>query len=224
MSDDRLLTWLVIGAIGVTLFSTFLTLFMLNDAGTQVVSVTGRVTDTGTATTTLAGSAGISMVDSAIAFGSGYYNASCTQGYADLDGLTGTKSCWINTTTWPTLGDSHTIRNSGTTLMNVTMDSDKTSGEALFCASDGGCLSTNTAGVKYKSDWFESGSCNTGLVTSWTDVLTYNGEPSSTLDICDSLNYEDENDELKIDYEFLVPADATSGEKTLTITYTGTAL
>jgi hypothetical protein len=226
MSDDRLLTWLVLGAIGVTLFSTFLTLFMLNDAGTQVASVTGRVTDTGTATTTLAGSAGVSVVSGSaeIAFGSGYYNASCTQGYADLTSDPPSSDCWINTTAFPTESVSHKIRNSGTTLLNVTVDSDKTDGETLFCGSTGGCLSTNTAGVKYNSDYWESNSCNTEMVSSFSDMLTYNGEISSTLKVCDNLNYEDENDEVKISYEFLVPADATSGAKTLTVTYTGVAL
>jgi hypothetical protein len=219
MSYERLLIWLIIGIIGITLFSTFMTMLMINDNG-----ITGKATDTGTTTTTLGGSAGITMVDSSIAFGSGYYNASCTQGYADIESATYTKNCWINTTTWLSAEDNHVIRNSGTTLLNVTLDSDKTSGEALFCSGDGGCLSTNTAGVKYKSANSEVDSCNTETTGSYTDVLTYSGEPSSTLLVCNNLNYEDENDEVKVCYEFLVPADATSGEKTLTITYTGTAL
>jgi hypothetical protein len=194
---------------------------MINDNG-----ITGKVTATGTAATSLNGSAGISMADSSIAFGSGYYNASCTQGYARLssNNPVADTSCWINTTAYLTSDDQHVIRNSGTTLLNVTLDSDMTSGEALFCGGDGGCLSTNTAEVKYLSNNEEPNSCNLGLVSSMTDVLTYSGEVGSTLDVCDSLNYEDENDELRVAYEFFVPADATSGEKTLTITYTGTAL
>ena len=47
---------------------------------------------------------------------------------------------------------------------------------------------------------------------------------SSTLKVCDNLNYEDQNDEIEVDYKFLVPADATSDEKTLTVTYTREAL
>jgi hypothetical protein len=222
MSDDRLLTWLVLGAIGVTLFSTFMTMFMISDGG-----VTGKVTDTGTATTTLAGSAGVSLTDSAIAFGSGYYDASCTSGKATLDSFIPDKTCWTNTTEYLTSPDYHTIRNSGTTLLNVTADTDKTSGEALFCGSDGGCLATNFfTMVRYKTQdtTGESGSCNSGLVSSWTNILVGDGEPSSTADVCDNLNFEDENDEVNVYYEFTVPMDATSGEKTLTVTYTGTAL
>jgi hypothetical protein len=227
MSDDRLLTWLVLGAIGLILFSTFLTMFMLNDVGTQVASVTGKVTDTGTTTTTLAGSAGITMLEGwgDIDFGSGYYNASCTSGKATLDSFTASMDCWINTTAFMTDPDFHTIVNTGTTLLNVTMDSDKTSGEHMFCGSDGGCLSTNNAGVMYRSAGnIEPGSCNDGLVPDWFDVLFYDLKPSSTLDICDSMNYEDENDQVEVYYMFTVPADSTSGAKTLTITYTATAL
>jgi hypothetical protein len=219
---DKVLVGLVIAVIGVSVFTMLFVLFSIG--GGSGSWLTGKVTvaDTGTATTTLAGSAGVGLAVNSIDFGSGYYNASCTQGYAELDSWHHDSQCWINTTAFPTTAQAHKIRNTGGGIINVTGDSDKTDAEAFFCGSTGGCLATNIARVKYHSmdELGETGACNAGNLSGWNNVLTYDTEPSSTFAVCSSLNFQDDKDEEAVVYMFHVPADATSGEKTITITYT----
>ena len=191
------------------------------------------VTDTATATMTQSGAAGITIVDSTIAFGSGYFNASCTSSYATLDSNltygdgTGTSVlssaspyCWINTTA--TLGGAgrnwHTLLNNGTVAVNISVIA-SLHGEDWLCG--GNCPFTSSAAVQFLSYNNESSSCN-GFTSGYESGVTANA--NVTIGICNSMDYQDSSDTVDVFLNISIPKDATSGEKILTITYEALAL
>ncbi|MBI5797761.1 hypothetical protein HZA98_02560 [Candidatus Woesearchaeota archaeon] len=199
--------------------------------------LTGMATGTGTVTLTQAGSAGITISDSAIAFGSGYYqgNGTCSAGntFSTLDSnLTygnsgsnplpfGSVYCWVNTTAVSN-SDSHLLVNSGSTIVNVSAYSDQKDANTLFCGSSSCALSTTVARVQLLSYSSESLSCGTGVTAGYENLLT--SSTNATVGICDTLDFADATDSVVVYANFSVPKDAAAGAKTLTITYTATAV
>ncbi|MDP3728364.1 MAG: hypothetical protein Q8R18_02810 [bacterium] len=157
---------------------------------------------------------GINIDDGAIAFGSGYYNASCTQGYSSINSNT-SRSCWINTTAFPETADVHLISNNGTVAVNVTASLQIQDAEALFCGSSGGCSITDTALISIAADNNETNSC-TGLST-FNNLSTHNSNRTASL--CNSLASADSGDQIKTWMHFQVPRDTTVGAKSLVIVY-----
>ncbi len=225
---DSTLVLLLSLAIVFSVGGVVLNYALLSSVDVPVVSISGRVTDsTSTVTLIQAGSAGITLTDAAIAFGSGYYNASCTTGMSVLesnrtytttsdDGASPT--CWRNTTTAPS-ADFHTIQNNGSVKVNVSASTATGSGEALFCGAANGCPFTSVAAVALLSENGESNSCDAAasLTSGYESLLT----SSSTVivGICDKLDFQDSSDEIQIFAKVTVPKDATAGAKSLTIVY-----
>jgi len=177
-------------------------------------------TDDGTVTLTQAGSAGITVDIALLQFGSGYYNASCTQGYSILDSLGVNSSCWTNTTAFLGNGTYHVIENTGSTVMNITADTDQTNAENLFCGSPG-CAGSTDAEVAIETESNETGACNGGLTTPYAVILSDTIETLTS--ICSLLNFEDAGDAVMVYYKLIVPKQALVGAKTLTVTYEGIA-
>ena len=200
------------------------------------LSFTGKVTGTGTATVTQSGAAGITIVDSSVAFGSGYYNATCTTNYATLDSnLTygdggagsvygsATPYCWVNTTAilGGTGRDAHSLQNNGSVIVNVSAIANL-HGEDWLCG--GNCPFTSSAGMQLLSYDNEAASCAdiSNLTSGYATATSANS--NVTVGICDRLGYVDSNDTLNVYVNATIPKDATSGAKTLTITYEALAL
>lgn len=201
------------------------------------LEVTGRVTDSvSSVTLTQAGAAGLTLTDSAVAYGSGYFNATCTGawGYSTLDSnLTygnGTGSvygaispyCWVNTTAILTARDAHVIQNNGSVKVNLSATSSNANPEAetLFCGGSG-CPFTSVAAVKMLSYNNEVGSCATGLTSGYENLLT--ASANATVGLCDALDFMDSNDTIEVYFNLTVPRDAIATAKTLTVVYEGLA-
>ena len=235
---DSTLVLLLSLAIVFSVGGVVLNYVLLSSVEVPVVSIAGRVTDsTSTVTLTQSGAAGIVMDDSAIAYGSGYYNSSCTSGFSQLDsnkthGAVGGANdnridpmCWINTTQLLTSGaDKHTIQNNGSVKVNVSAYGDQLDGETLFCgaASAAGCPFTANARVRLLSQNNEASSCTATLTSGFENFIADDG--NTTTGLCDALDFQDNADTIDVYTKFTVPKDATASAKTLTITYQALAI
>ncbi len=169
------------------------------------------------------GVAGIKFDDANISFGGGFYNASCTTGFAVINSNT-SRSCWINTSEYPTTIDQHRITNSGDIALNVTVRAENLNdAEQLFCGFSQGCSGSASAQIRVKSLNNEANSCGAAnLTTDFETLLTHN--TNSTVGICNSLDFTDTSDSIDVQVELQVPHDTTFGTKTLTLVYEAIAL
>ena len=245
---------LLVLAIVFSIGGIFLNYALIDSVKIPVVTITGKVTGTGTATLTDSGTAGITISDSNVDYGSGYYqgNGTCAgspvQDYATLDsnitygnGNTlyqpdpgNSAYCWVNTTAFMGTRDRMTIINSGNTLLNVSAIADQ-NGEDWLCGgsvqgSPGNCAFTNSAALYMWSiaPGNESLSCGGGVYANNTVGYEQAVGPTTnvTVGLCDNLNYQDAGDTINIFFNASIPKDATvtSSAKTLTITYQGLAI
>ena len=199
--------------------------FILFEDG--LLSLTGRVTGSGTVTLTQAGAAGLFLSDSSVSFGSGYLNVSgdCAGLFAaNLDSnnsaglnvnLKNFPLCWINTTEFlsGSYVDSFNISNNGTVNVNVSAIADK-DGEDWLCG--GNCSFTNLAALSLLSINQEASSC-TGLTEGYESLI--GPATNVTVGLCNNLDYSDSSDSIAIYVNTTIPKDTTSGAKTLTITF-----
>ncbi|MBI5797523.1 hypothetical protein HZA98_01305 [Candidatus Woesearchaeota archaeon] len=160
------------------------------------------------------GSVGLIVDDGAIAFGSGYYNASCTQGYSYLNSNT-SNNCWINTTAFPGAEDVHLISNNGSAAANVTAYVQVNDAEQIFCGSAQGCAFTANALVNILTANSHAGACSILHATSILATFNANG----TAALCDSLGYAAGAQQIKTWIELQVPKDTSPGAKSITVVY-----
>ena len=221
-------------------FGLVVVLFILSMFLNNSNYITGFVTSTGTANLTWAGTAGITLIDNSICFGSGYFNSSCVRNYATLDSNTTYHNatlnnpnaepyCWINTTAINTCSGTNNsigndiiaLTNSGSSAVNVSASTTQ-NGETWLC--DGTCATTNLAQIQLLSynNASELGSCVTGLTSGYENLATYN--TFGTVGLCDNLDYSDLNDTINIFVNASIPKDTTSGTKTLNLTFEALAL
>jgi len=210
---------LVIMAVG-----TMVSISRLSSMGNQYTLLTGAVTDTGSTSLTVQGGVSVSVPDSAIVFPTGYYNASSTTNFSVLyaTGTGGATADWINTSgQLAVFNDFHTIVNNGTTIINITADTNQTDARSFLCGT-GNCLITSgvNASVLVVSTDSEVGSCASGTAMGAV-LLSPTAETVTTL--CNYLNYDDGSDSLTVYYGLHVPKDVDQGVKSMTITYTAEA-
>ena len=230
VSNKTVLTLLVI-ALVITVAGTLVSVSKLGSLGAEYALLTGSVVDTGTATITVSGAAAISVVDAAIDFGTGYVNASCTNGAASIasDGEAGGSPCWLNTThVIPTpTDDFHTVENNGTTNLKLNVSLSDASISAVLCAGSQGsdCSGQNTvARLEAKSEEDgdgEAGACIADLLSTYTEVST--GTSKVDLVLCTDLLPADGSDLLEVNFNMTLPLGMAQGAKTATVTYTGLA-
>lgn len=232
---DNLLVGLLVLAVVVSVGGVALNVALLESVKVPLVTVTGRVTSTSTVNLTQDGSAGITLTDNAIAFGSGYYNTGCQTGRALLfsgyvarnqaDNTSyGQPFCWINTTVLLTgngSGDPHVLQNSGTTQLNISAIGSRSPID-LFCGIGSNCSNGINSSIAAASFDAELNSCAAGLLT--TGAYIGNATLNFTVGLCRELNYEDQGDSINITYNLTVPSGVTTGAKTYTITYEGLAV
>ena len=207
----------LISVLLLVLVIIFVVLFNLLNFSNQ--NILGLVTTSGTTNLTWVGAAGMSLTDDLINFGSGYYNGSCNLNYADLNSNS-SKQCWVNLSN--SLEDYHLIVNTGTVTINVSLSvSSISDAEEFFCGVSQGCNATTDSRVLIKSLNNEDSSCPL-LTDDFETILNYNSK--NNIGICDSLNYPDLADSIKIYVELYIPKDASAGNKTLLFNYEGIGL
>ncbi len=244
MREDTVIFALFLLAILFTSFAAFLAVYrivQLNSFSTQ------QAESQGSSTIFLVGTAGITMRNQTIAFGSGFFNSSssnCTGSvdFSELWSLNGTlnytdstvsevntnATCWVNTTTFldPSIGSApplayHVIENTGDIAVNLTASIQLSNGTDAWNAEElfcpGGCNNTNSAAVALFTYNNESNACSPGGEFN-TTFLTAN---SAILNhsICASFNSFDQADTINVFVMMRVPKDVTSGAKSFTITY-----
>ncbi len=231
-------------ALVVTVVGTVVSVGKLNSLGGGSYSVlTGAVTEsTGTTSITISGTAAIVLNVTAINLYSGYYNTSCTTTFSTIDtSITDNDSrevsCWINisgTDNQTYNNQWHQLANDGTTALNITAyvtDSSTEGATSEFNSTEilcgrNNCPSGNAnALIRVKASNNESNSCNSALQSSYTSpfnsLVSPTGQTNVTL--CQSLNFDEDADELNVYYYLQIPSDVDQGAKGFTTTYYATA-
>ena len=193
--------------------SGILTSFTMEIVGTHEVSVMN--TSSGEAPSVV----GITLDDSTIAFGSGHYDPSCTSDYGLLNSNT-TNNCWINTTEFPSLDDTHNITNNGTVNVNVSSYVILTDAEEAFCGTSQGCTLTNLAKISIISQ--ENGDKSCVGLNEYGALASQNS--NSTQGVCNSLGFASGSNHVKTFIELFYPKDSTPGAKSITIVYEAIAV
>lgn len=239
ISNKTIVVLLAIALI-ITVAGTVVSVTKLSGLQTKYTLLSGAATTgTGTSSITVQGYASIAINDATVTFPTGYYNASCTYGYARLNtnstnASSGENFCWLNgSNIEPWNGslvmsanmtpDYHRIENNGSTVINVTLETNETNASRYLCGAGRCASSTNggNASVTITVYQEESGSCGSGLLAGNTTILSNSSETNVT--ICQDLNYENSADALNMTYMYSIPKDVDQGVKSLTITFTATA-
>ncbi|MBU1111238.1 MAG: hypothetical protein KJ896_00530 [Nanoarchaeota archaeon] len=225
--SNKTIVALLAVALVVSIAGTLYSVSELNDLGGTYMLLTGAATDSGTATITIQGTADVTVTDAAIAFGTGYVNASCADGEAWISSDGEGSGCWLNTSgeVPAATDDSHTVENNGTTSTTLSVTLSDTDAEAFLCEAVGGCTGSTTAAVYVKAEDGgdgEAGACSSGLNTTYESIATHDATTSQQL--CAQFNPEAATDVLEVNYNLTLPPDMPQGLKTGTVTYTATAV
>jgi len=226
----------------VTCSKTGFTTLLANDT-IEIQSVAsssgGTSNQTGQVNFTQAGSAGIILQDDGIAFGSGYFNTTCSQSYSVLDssslfnagenGAYAAPGCWINTTDLDIedegvspVQDYHWIENNGTTVVSISASSNKDGPDFICARLDGGVCATAAANLSVKAAANETTACSQGLNTTY-QLMGADGI-NNTIPLCAMLHFADTKDDMKVYYKLTIPSDISPGFRTMTITYIATTV
>ncbi len=162
---------------------------------------------------------GLNMTNFTISFGTGFYNASCTTGFALFAGDGTTPVCWLNSTgnPQPAVNNSHVIENTGNVVENISATLRNFANAEAFLCGTNNCPSTATARVQVRIENVEPSACLAGAQTSWATLANASG--NFTVVLCSQLNSTDSNDAIRVYYNLTIPHDADQGTKAATITY-----
>ena len=236
----------IVGLLTIALFISVIgTVVNVNRLGGLEGSslLTGAATDTGTGTSTITISSSTSLDNqvSAIAFGSGFVNGSCTECVMDSNGAQNqTGSCCRDFTT---VSSGFLLENTGNINISVNYTCAGSCSAASFI---GGAIprflmkvsSNSVEGQAGETGTLDSAtSCNATFVggggwniTNLTDVFSENiyANVETTAWLCGNsstypLNFVDIHDAAVIDINISIPSDAPggTGEQTATFTFTG---
>lgn len=211
--SNKTLAILVVAAIVVTLGGTMLVLRTGPSA-----QLTGLVTDqTGTAQINVSTVVDIELEDQLIDFGTGHVNDSAT----DHNCIMNTEGGAIDAQEendcngeWATKNDFMWIQNEGNVPISLTVTSSEDAS---------GFITGSSPSFQVKSivDHLASDSQGDDTADSCTGGAALNTytELSGAITICDSLGYEDAADEMLIYSQATIPADAQTGARTTTWTF-----
>ncbi|MBU0456912.1 MAG: hypothetical protein ABH824_03005 [Nanoarchaeota archaeon] len=220
--SNKTIVALLTVALVITVVGTVVSVSKLSGLGGRYTTLTGLATDTGTTSITVAGTAAIQVTDASIDFGSGYYNVSCTTGYAWLASNAEGTNCWLNTSGQvpEPIDDPHELENNGTTSISITADISNFNASDFICGGNG-CPGTSTSNVAIRMIDTSAG-CTVTEQTTYTTLADDNSVTQVTL--CGSLSPQDNQDDIEVNFNLTVPQDVDQGAKTATITYTGTGI
>ena len=224
--SNKILVGLLVVTIVASLAGTFVSLYKIGQISTPIGMLTGAAIGSGEANLTVEGTVDLAITDGSAEFGSGYYNASCTSGYAEFVTTGGSNvvtTCWLNTDgEVPTITDqSHLLTNNGTAPVTLEIGTNAVNAEEFLCEASEGCSSSD-AQVQTKISQEEQNSCTEGFSASFYPFMTF--EEVSNYTACELFGYADDADSLYVDFNITLPMDAPQGLKTLTVIYTVTAI
>lgn len=214
MEDRKMLTGMLLVALVVSVIGSIVTVDRLGNL--NGVGITGAATGEGSGDLNISQDLTITLTDSAIEFGEGNVDPGST--FAALDSGSGLMidGTWANNT------DFIVVRNDGNIGLNVTVQSNKKSGnhptDSFICQNDvgtcGGDLYPQANATRYSFKAFddEAGSCVTHGVDHFSVINT-------EYDFCRCLRSGDQNDQVKMSLIVGVP-DNAAGDKEATITFT----
>jgi len=214
MVSDKILAKLVVIVIIISAISVVTTLFDIDRLG-SMMNVIMTVMGYDYTTTTTVCSAGITVTDDSIDFGSGYVWANATSAILD------SSNSGVTNGSWKGVEDRITIENTGTCVMKVTVAMDSADAEAFLCGT-GDCPNTATAKVEVEIDMVVGVACTSGLQNTYTTLADANGK--NTVTLCGEMSYGSGNDQMLMSMRLTIPYDARTGSKSETLTFTGTAV
>jgi hypothetical protein len=215
--SNKMLAWLVVASIVISLAGTMISLNRLND--NKLTGFAIQSNDTGTASVSIGSMTLLRFTIDSVSFGSGAINASLGECNMTVNGSATivqapTGGCiGFNTTVSP-LTDAFILENAGTNNLNVTINVSKNATNFI-----GG--TTKAPSFKYAISNSEPGSCIGGVlgaVSGWNEVVE-----NASVTICNNLSWSPTNNTLRMGIFVSIPADA-SGSKTVTVTAQGTSL
>jgi hypothetical protein len=187
-----------------------------------VVVYTGGATGTGTTNLSITGAASITMLRDLSDFGTGTPDPSTgttiandqinTRGFYNGSHGNGT-----DYGIGPPYAYMHVIENNGNTVCNLTIKSSKTAAQFI-----GG---TNPS-FKFRGFQNETNSCNGTLTTTYTEFSAADTDYNLCVESTSGsgFRYEDDSDTVQVSFKIFLPSDTPPGTKSVTITYTGTAI
>ena len=207
--SNKTIVALLAVALVVSVAGTLYSVSELNDLGGTYTLLSGAATTTGTgkAEINVTGTVGITVNDGRVEIVDSYYDTSCTTGYGRVDFASETATCWLNSSGgayhFPTDADNHTLENSGTLPVNISIRWDGADAEAMMC-SGGDCAQTATAEVSVKMADDETSCTNIPAVT-FNAVATDAGKADVSL--CSKWLAQDNNDQMSIWFNLTIPSD-----------------
>ncbi len=207
--SNKTLSLLLVAAIAISLFGTIISVNKLSKFQTIKTTTGFATSDQGTATVYINSSTSIFFYVDTVNFGTGYVNGSagapqnCTM---NSEGLKTTPGCIeFNTVT-----QGFVLENEGTTIPSVQLSSDSNASEFLT----GATWDYGGPQFLYKVTNNETSACTSPVPATYTNI---NDTAPGTV-ICSGLDYQTDNDTLKIDIQINIPITTTTGQKTAILT------
>jgi hypothetical protein len=157
----------------------------------------------------------LNIVDGTISFGEGYFDPTCGGEFATLYS-NGSRTCWVNTTAYPTVPDIHIIENNGTLDLNLSVTlQNLANAEAAFC--NNGVCKSNDALIEIETLNQEANSCGVGLAQGYQ--LLADNDSSIRARQCDELKSAAGSNELKTNLKLQVPYDQAVEDHNFVLIY-----
>ncbi|PIN73283.1 hypothetical protein COV20_03565 [Candidatus Woesearchaeota archaeon CG10_big_fil_rev_8_21_14_0_10_45_16] len=233
--SNRAIVSLLMLSLLVTVIGTVVTVSQLSEPNSFGISG-AATTGTGSTSITIQAQAGIVMNDANATFGTGYVNPGnttatiYTHGGHNFQNNTNITGAWTNVAN---LGSdpNMTIENTGNVDINLTAAANHFDAEEFFCGSELGCTSTATARLSISAGTAEAGSCDTGILLNFRDLLNQTNTSSPTAPhnltgvlLCGDFDYGNSGDLLSVSYRASVPFDAAIGGHSTIITFTAESI
>lgn len=220
--SNKTIVALLAVALVVSVAGTLYSVSELNDLGGAYTLLSGAATTTGTgkAEINVTGTVGITVDDGRVEIVNSFYDTSCTTGYGRVDFASQTATCWNNESDqayhFPTDADNHTIVNSGTLPVNISVMFDGTDAEDMMCSGND-CPQSSTAEISVKMADDESSCTNIPQPVYSTLASDMN---SFSVSLCSKWLAEDNHDQMSVWFNLTIPSDTGEvSEGTGSITY-----
>ncbi|MBT3297665.1 hypothetical protein HN385_01980 [archaeon] len=217
--NNKTIVALLAVALVISLTGTIMSVNEISELGGKWMVISGAVTssatDTGNTTLEVLANVGLNLDDNAIDLGAGYVDGISSTGIITTDG---TVVSWKNSTGGtPTISDKHTLNNTGSTTVNVTVSMDKDDSEHWLCGASGSTCPGDNAQVDVKMTESAGDSCISGEQTGY--VVLANTTSKNTVKLCDSFKPTDGTDTFDVHFGLTIPQEAPTGTKTAIFTY-----
>lgn len=207
--SNRTLSYIMVGAMFITILSTAATLTRLDMVQSQRVLTGFAISPNATAKLNISGSTSIVFRKGTIDWGTGFVNNSPMCNLTTV-GIPGNLAGCGNFTNLGQPGALQ-LENNGNQNVNITLALNMTPKQWI---GDGAAR----AWMNATDNASNPGACSTALQSSLAAVNT------TPIDICGTLLYQDANDTIDLGMKVLIPSAAAPGQKVVSIIATATAV